>query len=80
MSDVIIVRLDLEVEVKLPEGVVERDGEPSLRCEKRAVEAALCALPQNVEIFLDGENEKPAKVFIDASETFNVEEVRVEPE
>lgn len=76
--DTIIVRLDLDVQVELPEGVIEHEGELIKECRERAIESALSALPQKVEIYIDGEDEEPARVFIDASEAFNVEEVRVE--
>jgi len=73
-----MVRLDLDVEVRLPEGVVEHEGELIAECRERAIESALLALPQKVEIYIDGEDKEPARVYIDASEAFNVEEVRVE--
>lgn len=76
--DIIIVRLDLDVEVRLPEGVIEHKGELITECRKRAIESVLSALPQKVEIYIDGEDKKPSKIYIDASEAFNVEEVRVE--
>jgi hypothetical protein len=68
----------LDVEVRLPEGVIEHEGELVKECRQRAIESALSALPQNVEIYIDGEDAEPARVYIDASEAFNVEEVRVE--
>lgn len=76
--DIIIVRLDLDVEVELPEGVIEHEGDLTEECRERAIEAALSALPQKAEIYIDGEDKEPARVFIDASEAFNVEEVRIE--
>ena len=76
--DIIVVRLDLEVQVELPEGVIEHEGELANECRERAIESVLSALPQKVEIYIDGEDEKPARVYIDASEAFSVEEVRVD--
>jgi hypothetical protein len=76
--DIIIVRLDLEIQVELPEGAIEHEGELIKECRERAIESALSALPQKIEIYIDGEDKEPARVFIDANETFNVEEVRVE--
>jgi len=76
--DIIIVRLDLEIQVELPEGAIEHEGELIKECRERAIESALSALPQEIEIYIDGEDKEPARVFIDANETFNVEEVRVE--
>ena len=78
--DVIIVRLDLEVQVRLPEGAILHDGELIAECRERAIETALCAIPQQVNIYIDGEDKGPAEVFIDASEAFSVDEVRVEAE
>lgn len=78
--DVIIVRLDLEVQVSLPEGVILHEGELNDECRERAIETALCAIPQQAKIYIDGEDKEPAEVFIDASEAFSVEEVRVEDE
>jgi L-aminopeptidase/D-esterase-like protein len=73
-----MVRLDLDVEVRLPEGVIEHEGELVKECRERAIEAALCAFPQEARIYIDGEDKEPARVFIEASDDFNVEEVRVE--
>ena len=39
--DIIMVRLDLDVEVRLPEGVVEHEGELINECRERAIETAL---------------------------------------
>jgi len=78
--DIIIVRLDLEVQINLPEGTILHDGELIAECRERAIETALCAIPQQAKIYIDGEDEKPADVFIDASESFSVDEVRVEAE
>jgi len=78
--EIIIVRLDLDVQVKLPEGIIEHEGKLEKQCKERAIESALSALPQKVEIYIDGEDKKPAQVYIDASEAFNVDEVRVEEE
>jgi len=72
------VRLDLEIDVRLPEGVVWDNGALSPECRRRAIEAALCSLPQQAKIYLDGEDAAPAEVWIDANEAFSVDEVRVE--
>jgi len=80
MMDVIIVRLDLEVQVSLPEGPILHDGELIAECRERAIETALCAIPQEANIYIDGEDKEPAKVFIDASADFSVDEVRIEGE
>ena len=76
-----IVRLDLEVVVKLPEGIKDDgEGNPLPETRERLIEAALTALPQHVVVFVDGTVAPPADVWSDASEDFNVEEVRIEPE
>jgi hypothetical protein len=68
----------LDVEVRLPEGVVEHEGELVSECRERAIESALSALPQTIEIYIDGEDAKPARVYIDVSEAFSVDDVWVE--
>ena len=50
--DVIIVRLDLEVQVSLPEGPILHDGELLAECRERAIETALCAIPQEANIYI----------------------------
>jgi len=72
------VRLEFEIQVSLPEGVKDDgEGEPTDETRERAIEAALSALPQNLEVFIDGEDKEPARVFIEVSEG-DVSEVRVE--
>ena len=79
MSDLTAyVRLEFEIQVSLPEGVKDDgEGEPTDETRERAIEAALSALPQNLEVFIDGEDKEPARVFIEVSEG-DVSEVRVE--
>lgn len=72
------VRLEVEVQVSLPEGVKDDgDGEPTDETRERAIEVALTAIPQSLEVFIDGEDKEPARIFIDVSES-DVSEVRVE--
>ena len=69
MADVdCYVRLDmLTIRVSLPEEVVDDgEGSPTAEARRRAVEAALEALPQEVEVYLDGEDKPPATVRFDA--------------
>jgi len=79
--NIIIVRLDMEAIVKLPEGVnFNKVGELSKESRSRAIEAAIAAIPQRIEIFLDGDGEAPVSVFFDADEAFCVDEVWAEGE
>lgn len=53
----------ITVWVDLPEEVIaDEDGEPTTEAVERAKSAILAALPQRVEIFLDGEDKAPAVV------------------
>ena len=72
MSEVQVnVEIDmLTFRVDLPEETVDDgEGHPTDEARRRAVEAALAALPQNVEVYIDGEDKPSAKVFIDAMES-----------
>jgi len=76
----IYVRMAFEVQVDLAEGdgpTVDINGETDADRHQRAVEAAVSWIQQSGEIFLDGKDKKPARVFCDISDS-NVEEVRVE--
>jgi hypothetical protein len=79
--DIIIIRFDMEVLVDLPEGVKCRDDdyEPSEESKERAIEAALNAFPERINIYIDGEDKPPTKVVFYVEE-HNIDEVRVEPE
>ena len=70
MNDVrILIRVPLSVQVWLPEEVVD-DGKGYVlpKARERAWEAFVEALPQDVHVFLDGEDKEPAKVFIEPDE------------
>lgn len=72
MSEVQVhVEIDmLTFRVELPEEIVDDgEGHPTDEARERALEAALGALPQNVDVYIDGEDKPPAKVFIDAMES-----------
>ncbi|MHC4715313.1 MAG: hypothetical protein ACYTAN_18920 [Planctomycetota bacterium] len=76
----IYVRLDFEVRVDLAEGdgpTVEINEETDAERHRRAVEAAVSWIQQSGEIYLDGEDKDPARIFCDISDS-DVEEVRVE--
>lgn len=45
------------------EGPILHDGELIAECRERAIETALCAIPQEANIYIDGEDKEPAKVF-----------------
>ena len=76
-----VVRLDLQISINLPEGVsVEgKECEISAASKERAIEAALGALPQNINVYIDGDNKLPAVVFVAATED-SVDEVWAEEE
>ena len=64
----IMVRLDLTIQVDLPEG--DGDWEKNEQeLTERATEAAVTALPQSVRIYIDGEEKEPAGVHIDVSDS-----------
>ena len=76
----IYVRLAFEVRVDLAEGdgpTVDVNGETDAERHQRAVEAAVSWIQQAGEVYLDGEEKAPARVFCDISDS-DVEEVRVE--
>ncbi len=78
----ILVRFDHEVVVELPESddeekIVGEDGEVLPEAQKRAIDAAVSAFPQEISIFIDGEDADPAEVSFDVSDT-QVEEVSAE--
>lgn len=56
----------LSVQVVLPEKVIDNGkGEITLEAKERAIEAICSALPQEVGIYLDGENKEPTQVSFD---------------
>lgn len=60
----------LTFRVDLPEEIVDDgEGHPTDEARRRAIEAALCALPQEIEVYIDGEDKPPARVFVDAMES-----------
>lgn len=72
----IYVRLDIEIQVDLPEGDGEDETLDAER-EDRATEIALAALPQRFDVYHDGQDEEPARVFCDVNSS-DVIEVRIE--
>lgn len=74
MSNEVIVCLDFEVAVRLPEEIPD-DLTPEVR--QRAVEAAVEAMPDRVKIYLDGEDKEPTDVLCRVMDS-DVTEVRVE--
>jgi hypothetical protein len=75
----VYVRMDIEIQVDLPdEGPIDDgEGEPTPEARERAIEAALAAISQNCQVFIDGEENDPAEVFCDKSDS-DVTEVRCE--
>lgn len=75
----VFVTFDLEVSVELPgdEAIIDGEGQPTEQAYRRAVEAALAAFTEKMEVFIDGEDKKPAVVWNEASDN-DVTDVRVE--
>lgn len=74
------VRFDMEVKIDLPEGDTSTHGSAvGAHLRARAIEAALCGAfaGQNVAVYIDGEDESPAQVWIEVSEE-DIIEVRCE--
>jgi hypothetical protein len=75
------IRFDIEVQVILPEGIEFEDDEATDQlveeCRERAIEAAICAFPGAIKIYIDGEREPPTQVIFDVCD-LDVEEVRGE--
>lgn len=59
-----VVKLEILATVELP---TDRKYH-GMACEDPAIECALEALPQMVDIYLWGEQEKPARVYVEAYE------------
>lgn len=71
------VRLDVSIDVDLPEGdgpMVEINGETDAERLGRAIEVAVEWIQQSGQVFLDGEDAAPAVVFCDVSDN-DVQEV-----
>ena len=70
----IMVRFDIEVAVELPEAedgddkIVDADGELLDAAEKRAIEVAVCAFPQEGSVYIDGEDKPPANYSFDVTD------------
>mgnify|MGYP001583812489 CR=1 FL=1 len=66
----ILIRVPLAVQVRLPDDVVD-DGEGNVtpKARERAWEAFVEALPQDVQVFLDGEDKEPTRVFLEPDES-----------
>ena len=75
------VRLDIEVQVILPEGIefAEDEGSDQLSdaCKERAIEAAVSAFPDDISIYIDGDKKPPVQVTFDVGDS-DVQEVRGE--
>lgn len=55
-------------QVELPDATVDDgSGTPTPQARERAIEAVISAIPQTCEVYIDGEDVEPAKVFIDVS-------------
>jgi len=74
MSNEVMVRLDFEVAIRLPEEIPD---EITPEVQQRAVEAAIEAMPDRVKIYLDGEDKEPAEVLCRVMDS-DVTEVWVE--
>ena len=66
----ILMQVPLSVSVWLPENTVD-DGEGNVtpKARERAWEAFVEALPQHVQIFLDGEDKEPTRVYLEPDES-----------
>ena len=66
----ILMTVPVSVSVWLPEDVVD-DGEGTVtpKARERAWEAFVEALPQSLDIFLDGEDKDPTRVYLEPDET-----------
>ena len=71
MNDIrILIQVPISVSVWLPEEIVD-DGEGNVlpKARERAWEAFVEALPQSVQVFLDGEDKEPARVYLEPDES-----------
>lgn len=75
----ILIHVPLAVSVWLPEEVVD-DGEGNVtpKARERAWEAFVEALPQSVQVFLDGEDKAPARVYLEPDEREDTVEMSAE--
>ena len=58
MESIIISFLDVEAIVDLPEDLRDCDGLLTPEARERAIEAAVNAVPQSVDIYFDGEDNR----------------------
>jgi hypothetical protein len=59
-----VVQLQVTVTVELPPDRAQ-DG---MACDDPAIECALAAMPQMLDVYLWGEGEAPARVYVESSE------------
>lgn len=70
-KEAIHIRMEVLAHVELPDATVDDgSGTPTAQARQRAIEAIIGAIPQTCEVYIDGENAKPAKVFIEVSEDY----------
>lgn len=68
MSDCVVVRFDMEVIVEFENDVSTEEGGITETARERAIKAAISAMT-NTEVYIDGEDNEPAKVTFDASDS-----------
>ena len=75
----ILMQVPLSVSIWLPEDTVD-DGKGNVtpKARERAWEAFVGALPQSVQVFLDGEDKEPAKVYLEPDEHEDTVEMSAE--
>ena len=75
----ILMQVPLSVSVWLPDETVD-DGEGTVtpKARERAWEAFVGALPQSVQVFLDGKDKEPAKVYLEPDEHEDTVEMNAE--
>ena len=75
----ILMTVPVSVSVWLPEDVVD-DGEGTVTpaARARAWEAFVEALPQSLDIYLDGQEKEPTRVFLEPDESENNIEMSAE--
>ena len=75
----ILIQVPLSVSVWLPDETVD-DGEGTVtpKARERAWEAFVGALPQSVQVFLDGEDKEPARVYLEPDEREDTVEMSAE--
>lgn len=69
----IYVRVEHTIRVDLPEGIPDEweygdDDSCPEDTRERVIEAALTAISRNVDVFIDGPDEEPVRVFCDVSD------------